>query len=120
MTRLLKLGWVVLLAVCLGPGCGKGTKGPKDEGVRPDDGSVQIEAHIHRIVAKQLSVDVSELRNSHSLRGDLKCDDLDIVELVMSVEDEFGISIPDADAESFKTIGDVVTYVRRRLPPPNG
>lgn len=50
-----------------------------------------------------------------SLMGDLKADSLDAVEVIMALEDEFSIEIPDEDASKFKNIGDIATYVESKL-----
>ena len=104
------LAWALSLTACLVVGC-TGAEGDRNA---PGDAASQIETRVHRIVAEQTGVDVRALRNSHTFRGDLACDDLDVVELTMAFEDEFQISISDADAESFKSIGDVIAYLVRR------
>ncbi|HZJ76627.1 MAG TPA: acyl carrier protein [Oscillospiraceae bacterium] len=65
-----------------------------------------------KIIAEQLGVeDVGEITETTSLMDDLEADSLDAVEIVMSIEDEFGIEIPDEDAENFKDIGGIVNYI---------
>ncbi len=108
MRRLVILALSVLLTLCPGLGCGRAAERSSDSN------SAAIRVQVHRIVADQIGVDMRALKDSHTFYGDLKCDDLDTVELIMSFEDDFGISIPDAEAESFETIGDVVTYLTRR------
>jgi len=64
------------------------------------------------IIAEQLGVeDVSEITRNTSLMNDLQADSLDAVEIIMGIEDEFGIEIPDDEAEKFKNIGSIVDYV---------
>lgn len=64
------------------------------------------------IIAEQLGVDdASEITKTTSLMEDLEADSLDAVEIIMSIEDEFGIEVPDEDAENFKNIGDIVDYI---------
>ena len=64
------------------------------------------------IIAEQLGVgDAKKITETTSLMDDLDADSLDAVEIVMSIEDEFGIEIPDEDAEGFKNIGDIVSYI---------
>lgn len=64
------------------------------------------------IIADQLGLDdVSEITRNTSLIKDLEADSLDAVEIIMGIEDEFGIEIPDDEAENFKNIGDIVNYV---------
>ncbi|NMA04483.1 MAG: acyl carrier protein [Clostridiales bacterium] len=67
---------------------------------------------VAEIIAEQLGVgDAGEITETTSLMDDLEADSLDAVEIVMSIEDEFGIEIPDEDAESFKNVGDIVNYI---------
>lgn len=70
-----------------------------------------IETKVKEIVAEQLSVDIAELEPSKSFINDLGADSLDIVELVMAMEEEFDVEIPDEDAEKIQTLGDAIKYV---------
>lgn len=63
------------------------------------------------IVADRLNVPREQITLETSFTTDLSADSLDIVELVMEIEDEFGISIPDEEAENIKTVGDAVRYI---------
>jgi acyl carrier protein len=72
----------------------------------------EVEAKVIEIVAEQMGVKASELKRSTHLERDLKADDLDRVELVMELEDNFDMSISDQDAEKFFTIGNLIDYVR--------
>jgi acyl carrier protein len=63
------------------------------------------------IVSEQLGVPKEEVTRESSFVDDLKADSLDVVELVMEFEDEFGISIPDDDYDKIKTVGDAITYI---------
>lgn len=63
------------------------------------------------VIAEQLNVEEDEIVEEASFVDDLNADSLDIVELVMALEEQFGISIPDEDAEKIKTVGDAVTYI---------
>ena len=64
------------------------------------------------IIAEQLGVDnIESITMETSMMKDLEADSLDAVEIMMALEDEFGISVPDEDAENFKNIGDIVKYV---------
>lgn len=70
---------------------------------------------IAEIIAEQLNVDVDDLSMDTDLVKDLNADSLDVVEVVMAIEDEFGIEIPDEDVEealSVPTIGSIVEYVK--------
>ncbi|WP_129600274.1 acyl carrier protein [Anaerophilus nitritogenes] len=67
---------------------------------------------IKEIIIDQLGLDDDvEITLETSLMGDLEADSLDAVEIIMAIEDEFDLEIPDEDAEGFKNIGDIVTYV---------
>lgn len=70
-----------------------------------------IEEKVIGIVCEQLSVDIAEVSATSSFVDDLKADSLDVVELVMEFEDEFGITIPDEDYEKILTVGDAVAYI---------
>jgi len=70
-----------------------------------------VEQRVREIVAEQLERDVNEVTNTASFIDDLGADSLDIVELVMKMEEEFGIEIPDEDAEKIKTVNDVIQYI---------
>ena len=67
---------------------------------------------IQEIIADKLSIDVEEITMESSFIDDLNADSLDIVELIMALEDELEMEIPDEDVENFKTVGDVVEYVK--------
>ena len=71
-----------------------------------------VEKRVKEIVAEQLGRDVNEVTNEASFIDDLGADSLDIVELVMAMEDEFGIEIPDEEAEKIKTVKDVIEYIK--------
>ena len=66
---------------------------------------------VGKIVAEQMGVDKAKIAAETSFVNDLGADSLDIVELVMELEDEFDISIPDEDAEKIQTIGQAVKYI---------
>ena len=67
---------------------------------------------IKEIKADKLSVDPESITLEASFIDDLNADSLDIVELIMALEDELEMEIPDEDVEGFKTVGDVVNYVK--------
>ena len=67
---------------------------------------------IREVVARRLSIsDLSKIKEESSFIDDLGADSLDIVELIMQLEDEFGVDIPDDEAEKILTIGDAVNYI---------
>ena len=67
---------------------------------------------IQEIIADKLSIDAEEITLDSSFIDDLNADSLDTVELIMALEDELEMEIPDEDVENFKTVGDVVNYVK--------
>ena len=67
---------------------------------------------VKAVVIDQLNVEDEEVVDDASFVDDLGADSLGIVELVMALEEEFGVSIPDEDAESIKTVGDAVSYIQ--------
>ncbi|HBO69763.1 MAG TPA: acyl carrier protein [Deltaproteobacteria bacterium] len=73
---------------------------------------MSVEKRVKEIVAEQLGKDEAEVKSESSFIDDLGADSLDIVELVMAMEDEFGIEIPDEEAEKIKTVKDVVEYIK--------
>ena len=66
------------------------------------------------IIAKQLSVKPEEIKNDSNIAEELGADSLDLVEILMSLEDEFGISIPDEAIPQIKTINDVVAFIEKK------
>lgn len=66
------------------------------------------------IIAEQLNVQESEIKESTKLKEDLGADSLDLFELVMALEEEFGVEIPSEDLELIVTVGDVITYLKNR------
>ena len=72
------------------------------------------EERVKEIIAKELEVPQEQLTASASFIEDLGADSLDTVELVMALEEEFGIDIPDEDADKIKTVGDVMDYLKKK------
>lgn len=70
---------------------------------------------VMEIVAEQLGVDVSELKEDTSLKDDLNADSLDLFQIIMSLEEEFDIEIPTEDTENIATIGDIKNYLSRKI-----
>lgn len=67
---------------------------------------------VRDIIVEQLSVDEDAVKMEASFIDDLGADSLDIVELIMALEEEFDIEIPDGEAENIKTVADVVNYIK--------
>ena len=63
------------------------------------------------IVVEQLKVEEAIVKPESKFTEDLNADSLDVVELVMAIEEKFGVEIPDNEAEKIKTVGDVVSYI---------
>lgn len=78
--------------------------------------SPEMEARLREIVAEQLGVELEKVVPSASFATDLNADSLDLVELIMSLEEEFGLEIPDGDAEKIITVGDALNYIREHVP----
>ena len=73
-----------------------------------------IEEKVKDIIVEQLGVNPEQVTPTASLIEDLGADSLDTVELVMAFEEEFGVEVPDEDAEKLQTVGDVVKYIEER------
>ena len=69
---------------------------------------------IKGIIAEQLGVEEDAITMDTNLMKDLEADSLDAVEIIMAIEDEFDIEVPDEDAEKFQTVADIVSYVEAR------
>ena len=77
--------------------------------------AADIEEKVFQIVSEQMSVDRSELTRDTSFTNDLNADSLDTVELVMELEDEFDMTIPDEEAEKLKTVGESIDFIKQHL-----
>jgi len=72
----------------------------------------EIVEKVRAIIVKQLGVGEAEVKPEKSFIDDLGADSLDIVELVMAMEEEFGFEIPDEEAENIRTVGDAMSYIQ--------
>ena len=73
--------------------------------------SASVEERVKDIICDQLAVEQDKVTLTASFIDDLGADSLDIVELVMTIEEEFDLDVPDEDAEKMRTVGDVVKYI---------
>ena len=73
-----------------------------------------VQPKVKEVIVEQLGVDPERVKLEASFIDDLGADSLDIVELVMAMEEEFGIEIPDEDAEKLKTVSDVCNYLQAK------
>lgn len=73
-----------------------------------------IEERVSAIVAEKLGVDRSEVTPDAVFIDDLGADSLDLVELIMAMEEEFGFEIKDEEAEKLRTVGDVINFIKAR------
>ena len=76
---------------------------------------VDVEQKVKEIVMQQLNVTEDQVKAEASFQEDLNADSLDVVELVMAFEEEFGIEIPDEDAEKIQNVGQAVDYLNKKL-----
>ncbi len=70
-----------------------------------------LDPRLKTIIAEQLGVDEERVVPSASFADDLEADSLDLVELIMSIEEEFGVEIPDEEAEKIATVADAMNYL---------
>lgn len=78
--------------------------------------AVDLRARVRQLIADELGHDVAAIADTHALVEGLEADSLDVIELVMAIEEAFGMDIPDADIhEHFTTVGAVVAYVTTRV-----
>lgn len=74
-----------------------------------------VEEKVKKIIEEKLSVNADQITNDAKFAEDLKADSLDTVELVMALEDEFGLDIPDEEADKIKTVQDAIDYIGSKL-----
>jgi len=77
--------------------------------------SAPLESRIKKIIAEQLGIDSEEIMNDASFVDDLGADSLDTVELVMALEEEFSIEIPDEAAEKILTVQAAINYIKDKV-----
>ena len=76
---------------------------------------MSVEKRVVEIICQHLAVDQEKVKRETSFIEDIGADSLDIVELVMELEEEFDITIPDDQAEKIKTVGDSIDYIENEL-----
>ncbi len=83
-----------------------------------EDRSVSVEERVIETVCEHLAVSKDQVKRETNFTDDLGADSLDLVELMMELETEFEIQIPDEEAERIKTVGEAVDYIERQLGKP--
>ncbi|RMD47129.1 MAG: acyl carrier protein [Aquificota bacterium] len=73
-----------------------------------------IEERVKEIIADQLGISADQIKPESKFVDDLGADSLDVVELIMAFEEEFGVEIPDEDAEKIATVQDVLDYIAQK------
>jgi acyl carrier protein len=76
---------------------------------------MNIEDRVKKVIVDQLGVKEEEVTRDASIMDDLGADSLDNIELVMTLEEEFGFSIPDEDADKIHTVGEAITYIEGKI-----
>lgn len=77
--------------------------------------SLSVFEKLQKLISEQLEIDVDDIAADSELINDLGADSLDIVDLVMSIEDEFEVEVPDEAVESMKTVDDAVKYIEDHM-----
>lgn len=72
---------------------------------------MSIESKVKEVIAKQLNLDEAKVKTESSLLDDLGADSLDVTEIMMNFEDEFGIDVDDENLANIKTVADVIKYI---------
>ncbi|MEX0756630.1 MAG: acyl carrier protein [Acidimicrobiia bacterium] len=75
----------------------------------------EISTRLHKLLVSELGLDEAKINDDANFEEDLEVDSLGVVELLMALEDEFGVKIPDEDAESIHTVGQAVDLVAAKL-----
>jgi acyl carrier protein len=94
---------------------GAGAEGERDDGRRSEMNMEEIEERVRKILAENLSVPEDDVTTDSRFQEDLDADSLDLVEAVLALEEEFGVSIPEEEMEGVKTVGQAVNLVAQKL-----
>jgi acyl carrier protein len=78
---------------------------------------MSVEARVKEIIVEQLGVEAGQVTENAKFVEDLGADSLDTVELVMALEEEFSLEIPDEDAEKITSVGDAINYIKTNAKP---
>ena len=78
-------------------------------------GAYMVFERIRQILVDQLDLDEGKITMEADIVDDLEADSLDVVDLVMTIEDEYGLEVPDDQIENFRTVGDVVQYIEDNI-----
>jgi len=81
----------------------------------PEERKQALFSKIRPIIAKELAIEENQIVPASKIGEDLVADSLDVIEIIMSLEEEFNIEILDADAEKMKTVEDIVLYLAERV-----
>lgn len=77
--------------------------------------NTELESKVIKIVAEKLSIDENNVTVGSRFQEDLGADSLDVVELLMEIEEEFGVSISDEESEKLRTVGDAIRFISSKL-----
>jgi acyl carrier protein len=76
--------------------------------------TADFEKRVRELIAEQLGVTLDQVGSEANLISDLGADSLDVVELIMAMEDELGVEVPDEDAQKLTTVGAVLSYLQEK------
>jgi acyl carrier protein len=87
----------------------------KEPEVAPEVEELPVDERVRELICEQLSVSPDEVSPEATFVGDLSADSLDMVELMMALEEQFGIDISEDQAERIQTVGDAVAFIEQRI-----